>query len=178
MASRRRRALAGLARRYSVSCQLFHSASDITTTSSASRRVMIVTSASSTTRSNTALRSLRASEKLMARMIVTRTVYGTSLPDSGGNEKPRARRGFPCNINRGDGPLLQFVPQEIVGQRMHRGGLRIVGAGAVAAFGVLVEPHVLVAHRFHLRGHLARLHGADAVVAGRRVEQQDRKSVV
>ncbi len=44
----------------------------------------------------------------------------------------------------------------------------------MAAFGVLVEPHLVVTHGLHARGHLARLHRPDAVIARGGVEEDRR----
>ena len=38
---------------------------------------------------------------------------------------------------------IQLVPQERVRQRLHEGGLLVVGGAAVAAFDVLVVEHVV-----------------------------------
>src|SRR5699024_35170 len=66
-----------------------------------------------------------------------------------------------CESRTGPGTrgplLLQLVPEEAVIHGEHEGRLPGVGAGTVATFAVLVEPHVLVAHVHHLRGHLACL---------------------
>ena len=72
---------------------------------------------------------------------------------------------------------LQVIPEERIRHRVHVRRLLVVGRAAVAAFGVFVEPRVRVAHFVHPRRHLARLHRADAVVAGRGIEE-DRRIVL
>jgi hypothetical protein len=67
-----------------------------------------------------------------------------------------------------------LLPQEGVGQRAHVRFLFVVGRAAVAAFDVFVVAHVGVPARFHLRHHLARVAGVDAVVAGGGGEQHRR----
>src|SRR3546814_3301925 len=72
-----------------------------------------------------------------------------------------------CSSDLGLSPWLlgQLVPEERVVQRPHVRGLLVGGAGAVAAFGVLVVAHVLVGGE-HPGRHLAGMAGVHAVVAG------------
>src|SRR5262249_15067333 len=73
--------------------------------------------------------------------------------------------------------LFQLLPQERIRQRVHVGGLLVVGRAAVAALDVFIQQHI-VALLFHPRDHLARVTWMHAVIACRRRKQHSRVLLV
>ncbi len=64
-----------------------------------------------------------------------------------------------------NGLFGEFIPEELISQRLHERGLLVVRGAAVPSFDVLVVEHV-VPLVLHLGNHLSRMPGMNPVVAG------------
>src|SRR5207302_9829326 len=99
--------------------------------------------------------------------------------ERGGGRRARAAAEGAGGVYRlADGLAGPELQREIhAAERARVGGLLVVGRPRVAAVGVLVEEH-LVPLLQHARGHLARVYGGDAIVAGGRDEEHGRVAPV